>query len=150
MTYGSWSCAKEKVSIPLEKHASVERNFSKFSGKNLKELSFLYLLVNPAETAYLSFRDWGCGSIKSHNSFCLTSYPGEIAHSNSANQELSKDVLDMVVRQRKVALHTSSHLTPTVAWRNAVSTTSEGCRVSSEVRLEYCTQVLGVGQIWTA
>ena len=30
------------------------------------------------------------------------------------------------------------------------STTWEGRRVSSEVRLENCTQVWGVGQIWTA
>ena len=44
---------------------------------------------------------------------------------------------------RKVALHTSSHLTPIEAWRSAVSTTSEGRRVSSEVRLENCTQVWG-------
>ena len=44
---------------------------------------------------------------------------------------------------RKVALHTSSHLTPIEAWRRAVSTTSEGRRVSSEVRLENCTQVWG-------
>ena len=51
---------------------------------------------------------------------------------------------------RKVALHTSSHLTPIEVWQSAVSTTSEGRRVSSEVRLENCTQVLGVGQIWTA
>ena len=44
---------------------------------------------------------------------------------------------------RKVALHTSSHLTPIEAWWSAVSTTSEGCRVSSEVGLENCTQVWG-------
>ena len=50
---------------------------------------------------------------------------------------------------RKVALHTSSHLTPIEAWRSTVSTTSEGRRVSSEVRLENCTQVWGLGQIWT-
>ena len=31
-----------------------------------------------------------------------------------------------------------------------VSTTSEGRGISSEVRLENCTQVLGVGQKWTA
>ena len=29
--------------------------------------------------------------------FCLTSYPGEIAHSNLANRELSNDVSDMEV-----------------------------------------------------
>ena len=50
---------------------------------------------------------------------------------------------------RKVALPTSSHVMPIEAWRSAVSTTSEGRRVSSEVRLENCTQVWGLGQIWT-
>ena len=55
-----------------------------------------------------------------------------------------------MVRRRKVALHTSSHLTPTEAWRSPDSTTSEGRRVSSEVRLGNCTQVWGVGQIWRA
>ena len=45
--------------------------------------------------------------------FCLRSYPGEIVHSNSAYRELYNDVLDVVVRRRKVALHTCSHLTPT-------------------------------------
>ena len=47
--------------------------------------------------------------------FCLRSYPGKISHSNSPNLELSNDVSDVVVRGRKVALHTSSHLTPTEA-----------------------------------
>ena len=51
---------------------------------------------------------------------------------------------------RKVALHTSSHLTPTEAWRSPDSTTSEGRRVSSEVLLGNCTHVWGVGQIWRA
>ena len=37
----------------------------------------------------------------------------------------------------------SSHLTPTEAWRSPDSTTLEGCRVSSEVRLENCMQVWG-------
>ena len=82
--------------------------------------------------------------------FCLRSYPGEVSHSNSPNRKLSNDISVLVVRRRKVALHTSSHLTPTEAWQSAVSTTSEGCRVSSEVRLENCTPVWGVGQIWRA
>ena len=56
----------------------------------------------------------------------------------------------MVVRQRKVALHTSSHLTPTEAWRSPDSTSLEGHRVSSEVWLGNCTQVWGVCQIWRA
>ena len=51
---------------------------------------------------------------------------------------------------KKSSLHTSSHLSPTEAWWGAVSTTSEGRKVSSERRLENCTQVWGVGQIWTA
>ena len=55
---------------------------------------------------------------------CLTLCPGEISHSNSAHRELSNDVLVVVVRRRKVALHTSSHLMPIEAWRSAVSTTS--------------------------
>ena len=53
------------------------------------------------------------GTIESHNFFCFRSYPGEISHSNSPNRELSNDLSDVVVRRRKVALHTSSHLTPT-------------------------------------
>ena len=67
--------------------------------------------------------------------FCLTSYPGEMSHSNSVNRELSNDVWTVEVRQRKVALHTTSHLIPIEAWRSAVSTTSEGRSVLSEVRL---------------
>ena len=55
------------------------------------------------------------GIIESHNFFFLRSYPGEISHSNSANQELSNDVSLLEVLPRKVALHTSSHLTPTEA-----------------------------------
>ena len=74
--------------------------------------------------------------------FCLRSYPGEISHSNSAKRELSNDVSLLEVLPRKVALHTSSHLTPIEAWRSAVSTIS-GHRVSSEVWLENCTQVWG-------
>ena len=73
--------------------------------------------------------------------FCLRSYPGEISHANSASQELSNDLLLSEVLPRKVALHTSSHLMPIEAGQSAVSTTSEGRRVSSEVRLESCTQV---------
>ena len=39
-------------------------------------------------------------------------------------------------------------LMPIEAWQRAISTTSEARRVSSEVRLENCTQVFEVGQIW--
>ena len=49
---------------------------------------------------------------------------------------------------KKVALHISSHLTPIEAWQSAVSTTLEGHRVSSEVRLENCTQVWGWAKFW--
>ena len=47
--------------------------------------------------------------------FFLTFYPGEISHPNSPNRELYNDLSDVVVRRRKVALHTISHLTPTEA-----------------------------------
>ena len=47
--------------------------------------------------------------------FCLRSHPGEISNSNSAKQELSNGVSLLEVLPRKVALHTSSHLTPTEA-----------------------------------
>ena len=75
--------------------------------------------------------------------FWLRSYPGEISHSNSPNRELSNDLSDVVVWRRKVALHTSSHLTPTEVWRSPDSTTSEGRRILSKVRLVNCTQVWG-------
>ena len=88
------------------------------------------------------------GIIESHNFFCLVSYLGKISHSNSANQELSNDILVVVVRRRKVALHTSSHLTPIEAWRRDVSTTLQGRRVSSEVPWDTCMRVLAVGKIW--
>ena len=71
-------------------------------------------------------------------------YPGKIAHSKSANHELFNDVRFVEVGRREVTLHTSSHLTPIEAWRRAVSTTS------SEARLENCTQLFGVRQIWRA
>ena len=45
------------------------------------------------------------------------------------------------MHRRKVAFPTSSHLTPIEAWQTAVSTTLEGRRLSSEARLENCTQV---------
>ena len=54
------------------------------------------------------------GTIESHN-FFLRSYPVEISHSNSPNRELSNDLSDVVVRRRKVALHTISNLMSTEA-----------------------------------
>ena len=88
-------------------------------------------------------RQHSCRNYWKPQLFCLTSYLGEISHSNSANWELSNDVSIVVVHWRKVALHSTSHLTPIEAWWSAVSTTWEGCRVLSEVRLENCTRVWG-------
>ena len=63
------------------------------------------------------------GTIESHNFFCLRSYPGEISHSNSPNWELSNDIWDVVVRRRKVAIHTflswfQAGLLRRTLWRN--------------------------------
>ena len=55
-----------------------------------------------------------------------------------------------MLRRRKVALHTISHLTRTEAWRSADSTTWEVRRVSTEVRVGNRTHVWGVGQVWSA
>ena len=87
--------------------------------------SFLrpYGLLNSGEeklqfTPFWGGPKWGysdsvrAGIIKSHNFFRLTSYPGEISHSNLANRELSFGRGDAA---KKVALYTSSHLTPTEA-----------------------------------
>ena len=78
--YGSWSWAKKKLSIPLEAHdkAQLSKIFLSFLVKNLKSCNSFYLLANPAETAYLSFRD----------------------------QELSNDVQLVQFRQRKVVVYT--------------------------------------------
>ena len=53
------------------------------------------------------------------------------------------DVSLLEVLPRKVAVHTSSQLMPIEAGQSAVSTTWEGRRVSSDVRLKHCTQVWG-------
>ena len=50
--------------------------------------------------------------LKAITFFCFSSYPGEISHSNSAKRELFNDVSLLEVLPRKIALHTSSHLTP--------------------------------------
>ena len=55
----------------------------------------------------------------------LAEFGCEIWHSNSANWELCNNVRLVKLHRRKVALHTSSHLTPIEAWRRAVSTTSD-------------------------
>ena len=61
-----------------------------------------------------------CRNYRKPSLFCLTSYPGEISHSNLANPELYIDESVMGLRRWELALHTSSHLTPTEAWRRAV------------------------------
>ena len=77
--YGSWSWAKEQLLIPLEAHHKAQSSevFRSFQAKNVKSGIF-YLLANPAETAYLSFRD----------------------------RELSNDVQLVQLRRRKVVVHT--------------------------------------------
>ena len=67
--------------------------------------------VGPGEAAQTAF----VPDLSKALTFCLASYPGEISHSNSANRELSNDVSDLGVYRRKVAHHTSSHITPTEA-----------------------------------
>ena len=119
-------------------NAQSSEIFLSLQCKNFKELLFVYLLANPAETAYLSFQDrelsndirlvqvwrrkvvvhtflgcpnprlirWpSCRNYRKPELFCHTLYPGEIAHSNSANRELFNDVRLMEVRRRKVKLH---------------------------------------------
>ena len=171
--YGWWSCGKEKLSIPLEAHhkAQLSKIF-KFSGKKSKELEFVYLLANPVETAYSASKIksfpstndlskcgkesgsshlFGVGPGEADKTtlvqelskaiiFCLRSYPCKISHSNSANQELS-------YRSRWCA-EEKLHFTPGHTLRQLKR--DEGLfpphlprRVSSEVRLENCTQVLG-------
>ena len=53
-----WSCALEKLSIPLEVHHKAQSSefFSVFCQKTKRAVIF-YLLGNHAETAYLSVRD---------------------------------------------------------------------------------------------
>ena len=181
---GLLSCAKEKLSIPLEAHEKTQSSeiFLSFQAKKLKSFNFLYfgpscwnrifkltrsrafndillVEVRPRKVAVHTFFWVGPGkamrppsnrNYRKPSLFCLTPYAVEISRSNSANRELSNDVKLLEVRQRKVALHTSSHLVPIEVWQKAAFTTFEGCRVSSKVGLENCTQVLGVGQIWRA
>ena len=90
-------------------------------------LSYAVRLVEfwPRKVAVHTFLGWSQAGMYAQTAFapelsnaitlCLRSYPGEISHSNSPNRELSNDLSDVVVRRRKVALHTSSHLAPTEA-----------------------------------
>ena len=64
-----------------------------------------------------------CRNYRMPSLFCLRYHPGEIAHLDSANRELSNEIQPVEARGRKVALHTSSHLMPTEAEWSAVSTT---------------------------
>ena len=77
-------------------------------------IKFLRSLYRPMLYAHRSKKVF-----KSNNFFSLTSCRAEIWYFSSANRELSINVLVAVVCRRKVALHTSSHLTPTEPWRNA-------------------------------
>ena len=112
----------------------------RLSNSGQEKLQFIPFWGGPKPVYWAGLR---AGTIESHNFFVVGFYPGEISHSNSPNRELSNDLSDVVVRRRKVALHISSHLMPTEAWRSPDSTTSEGRRVSSEVWLGNCTQVWG-------
>ena len=51
MAYGSWSCGKEKLSIPLKAHHKAQSSdiFLSFQAKKLRAVIF-YLLANHAET----------------------------------------------------------------------------------------------------
>ena len=64
--------------------SSVERYFSVFRQKKIKEAAIFYLLANPAETAYLSIRDL----------------------------QLSNAVWLVEFRHRKVAVHTLFEVVP--------------------------------------
>ena len=70
-----------------------------------------FLGVVPSRAAHTAFEL----ELSNAKTFFLRSYRGEISHPNSANRELSVDVWVLVLRRRKVALPTISHLTPTVA-----------------------------------
>ena len=107
------------------------------SNSGQEKLQFTVFGVVPSPYAQTAFAP----ELSKVITFCLRFYPVEISHSNSPNRELSKDFSDVVVRRRKVALHTGSSLTPTEASQSPDSTTSEGCRVSNEVRLGNCTQI---------
>ena len=84
--------------------------------------SFLtpYGLSNSGQVAVHTFLGWSqAGMLRRHlyrnyrkpELFCLRSYPAEISHPNSPNQELSNDFSDVVVRRRKVApVHTLRQL----------------------------------------
>ena len=108
--------------------------------KNLKSCNFFYLLAHPAETAYLSFRDrelsndvqlvevrrrkvvvhtfllvvpghcLRAGFMESRNFFVLRPILVKFHIRTRLIESFPTTVV--VVRRRKVALHTGSHLTP--------------------------------------
>ena len=118
--YGSWSCAKKKLLIPLGARGkpSFKRNFSKFSCKNLKSCNFLSFgpscwncifklsrsrafqrrTVCPTSTAKKS-----CGS----HLFWVG--PGEVDETAFV-QELSKAVTFFVLRSILVKFHIQTGL----------------------------------------
>ena len=104
----------------------MKRSRAKFLASEIESFLRMYGLSNSGEEKLQFTPFWGgpkpgwsdsvrAGIIESHNFCCLSSYPGEISHSNSPNRELSNDVQLVELLGRKVALHTSSHLTPTEA-----------------------------------
>ena len=87
-------------------------------------------------------------TIESHNFFCLSSYPGEISHSNSPNRGLSNDILDLVVRRKK--LHFTPFHTLCQLKRDEQQIPPLGRFVG--FRMRYCQIPVrgfwGVGKIW--
>ena len=73
-----------------------------------------------------------------------------MSHSNSANRELSNDVLVVVVRRRKVALFTSSHLTPIESMTKRCFHQFGGTQSIERGTVRKLHASLGMGQIWTA
>ena len=88
------------------------------------------------------------GTIESQNFFYLRSYPAEISHSNLPNRELSNDLSDVVVHQRKVALHTSSHFTQIEASQSAVPPLGRVVEFRARYRQIPGRGFRGVGKIW--
>ena len=86
------------------------------SNSGQEELQFTPFWGGPKRVCSDGLR---AGTIESHNFFVLCPILVKFHIRNSPNQELSNDLSDVVVRRRKVALHTISHLTPTEAWQSA-------------------------------
>ena len=110
------------------------------SNSGQKKLQFTSFWGGPKRVCSDSLR---ARTIESHNFFVLGPILVKFHIRTRLIERFRMFFSDVMVLQRKAALHTSSHVTPTEPWRSADSTTSEGRRVSSEVRLGNCTQVWG-------